>query len=115
MFRPMALRLDRHLVFVKGHIALDGLGPLLGLGIVPSGIFDFLAPHHQMVITGLALPGAGGVGCTGGEVVGVEGIGGEIIIAFHHLTAIAAGNHHIINKNLGHGICEKILQVRFLF
>ena len=56
---------------------------LFGLGIEPGGIVITLAAYLDVVITSCALPRTHGVSRTRFEMLGLDSVGREILIAFH--------------------------------
>ena len=81
---------------------LDLAGGWLGVGIVPGGVGIFLPLAEERVVARLALPGAGGSGGAGAEVLPLERGFREIYISFDRFVGVAFGNDDAVPNCLGH-------------
>ncbi len=64
-----------------------------GIGVVPGGVAVDLAIRANVVIAGPALPRAGAGGGAGGEVLAVQRLQREVVVALH-LDGVAAFGEH---------------------
>ena len=83
-------------------MVLNIAGCRLGVRIIPSCILIHLTVHHYVVVAGDPFPGTGGVSLTDLEIFLLNGIGGEVLIAFYDLTVIALGYDGAIPDCFGH-------------
>ena len=65
-------------------IVPDRLGGILGFGIEPSGVGVDLFAYFHVIVAGYALPRASRVGVAGSEILRVDRIRREVMIAFDH-------------------------------
>ena len=96
------LLFDFH-AFPEGYPALDLLGGLFGVGVVPSGVFVLLPVHAERIVAGLAFPGAGSVGNAVFKKLLFDGVGGEIVIVFNHDGVVAFGYDGVVPDSFHRG------------
>jgi hypothetical protein len=87
----------------EGNIASNIFGGFFGFGVVPGGIAVGLAIDDNVVIAGDAFPAAGGVGAAGLEIVHVDAVGWEVLVAFDDFAAITLSNYDAVPSCFGHG------------
>lgn len=80
----------------EGHAALDQVGFGLGLGVEPHGVGQHVAVDQQAVVMRLALPGAGGLVIRKGDVLALERVRGEVVVAFHHDGVVTLGDDGVV-------------------
>src|SRR5690606_8114647 len=101
--RAIGLPLSRHLDPVpEGDAALYRCGRLLRFGVVPGGVLVDLSIDDDIVVAGVALPGAMAVRTAGPEVLLPDRIWREVVIAFDDDRIVALGQDRIFPGGL-HG------------
>src|SRR5262245_46605982 len=75
----------------EGDVSLDVPGRRLRVRVVPGRVPVHLLPDHHVVVARLALPVARRMRITLPEMFAADGLGWEVLVAFHHLGAIALG------------------------
>ena len=71
-----------------------GLG--VGLGVEPHGVGQHVAVDHERVVMRLALPGAGGLVVAEGDVLALERVLGEVVVAFHQHGVVTLGDDGVV-------------------
>lgn len=85
--------------FVKGHVIFDLFGLVFGLRIIPGCIMLDVFTDDDVVITGLAFPGAGGEFVAFLEILLFNGFRWKIMVAFNDNRLIAFCQSQIIAYN----------------
>ena len=73
----------------EGDVVFNIVGGCLGGRVIPGGVFVFLPINLDGVVAGRAFPGAGGMMIAFLEIFTLNGVGGEIMIAFNYDGVIA--------------------------
>src|SRR6266702_869270 len=90
--------------FPERHPARDLLRRLLRRRVVPARIAVHAPAGGDVVIARDALPRAGGVRGALSHVLATQGLRREVVVAFHHLRAIARGDDLAIPNRSGHRV-----------
>ncbi len=69
---------------------------ILGSWVIPGGILVLFPIHLNGVVTGDTLPRTGGVGAAFLEILLVDGVSGEVLVAFHDFALVALGENRTI-------------------
>ena len=71
------------------YVILDLTCHVAGVGIVPGGVLISVSVVHDIVITGFAFPGAGGVGIAILKIVPVNRLRWEVVVSFYYDCVVA--------------------------
>src|SRR5581483_11157634 len=87
----------------EGDVILDVLGfVVLGAGIVPGCVGIVLAVYTHGVIAGFALPASSSVGLRLDQVLALDRVRREVLVAFHLDGAIGLGEHGAVPNCFRH-------------
>ena len=88
--------------FPESYAAFYFVGGGFGVGVVPGGSGVALAVDDDVVVAGGAFPTAdGGFGC-GLEKFFVDGVEGEVLVAFDYYAVVALGDDGVFPGGFWH-------------
>src|SRR5690242_8911126 len=89
--------------FPEGDVVLDVLGVVLGVGVEPRRVGIVLSIYTHGVIAGLAFPASGGVGLGLHQVLALDRVRREVVVAFDFDGLVALRQDGAIPHSFCHG------------